>query len=1168
MGYFDGLNFDEAFKSLQPPEPKGQGVARGAADTALSFARGAVQGTKMLADAFGAANPVSQTLERGAEWLSQNFSDHAKWEELTSAQDQQAAALSGSTWEEIKAAARSFAKRPVDFLTEAAGTSLPTIAAAFLPGGQGALLGRVAMMGMGAVQGAGAVKGQIHQTVEEAWKRAGASSAEAIERADAAQEYFGTNAGQIALGTALGALASGTGVEAGVLAARAGAPAAASAAAPVAGLFAKAAARTPRFLREGLAEALPEAAQGGQEQLAANLALGNEGFETPPMQGVVGSATLEGLAGAGLGAAVSPLTRQPAAPASRSRSDEGMDELAAATTTEEAISAAMKAADVPLAPQGLSAEQEARALGALDAQAKDDLDAIKQAGRRMSVAEQRASAAGQPGEAPAMPEPVVRDEPFADRVLTLREQLADPGVRDRLRALDARAFELVHQYASIADRPDVNLPEKTRERLLSLAEGIVSRAIAQPIQRATTAAGAEPSSAESAATALPGRTGVPRLELDSRPTGTIRVDTTGRAAPETRADTIDTRQRVEQLRQRRDGMEAKGRRASAVYGEPGPASRPAPEVTRAPRTRLAEALQIDPGAPNAVAQMIERARAVNTPAARAFVKDFEAGRISSQDILARLVPTAEPTADERLAAAAAHADNSRPSRGLVDAYGRPLASTRLDEHAHAAATSPTNTLPEPSEAQKEAGNYRKGHIKVGGLDISVENPAGSTRRGVDGDGNAWENQLQHHYGYIRRTTGADGDHVDVFVKPGTPQDYSGPVFVIDQVDPHDGKFDESKVMLGFSGMADAKAAYLKNYAADWQGGKSIRAMSMLVFRKWLADAGATQRPASDWRGNGRNEARVATRAFEASAVQALAEREGSVQQPQEPVLSQLRGARDQAVPGVAEQLPGLHGRDRAAAESAAHAGSQGERRQLRAGQRDLGDKARAGQQPAQEPQGDARRANADDRRVGAGTGSGVIDGAQPSRARKAGRTGVDAGSLSAGEALPVERLAELVDLTGRDREQVAKQYLGLVKQHGREKADQMLDGALKVARARPAPGPEPKPSPVAAQPNAASSAPQPQPEPDGVTAAATEDAAQSTDGPADAADQEPNLAAEPAAAPAAPQQSAADNRRGDDEVDRTEEGGARVASTSRPAELIALRKRAAILKSIKECLNA
>lgn len=159
----------------------------------------------------------------------------------------------------------------------------------------------------------------------------------------------------------------------------------------------------------------------------------------------------------------------------------------------------------------------------------------------------------------------------------------------------------------------------------------------------------------------------------------------------------------------------------------------------------------------------------------------------------------------------------------------------VDEAANGAATSPDNDLTEPTDAQKKAGNYQKGHVKLNGLDLSIENPAGSTRSGVDRDGKAWENTLQHHYGYIRGTTGNDKDHVDLFVKPETPLDYAGPVFVVDQIHPDTGEFDEHKALVGFADEAEARAAYAANYAPDWKGLKSITQMDFDTFKAWVFD---------------------------------------------------------------------------------------------------------------------------------------------------------------------------------------------------------------------------------------------------------------------------------------------------------------------------------------------
>lgn len=135
----------------------------------------------------------------------------------------------------------------------------------------------------------------------------------------------------------------------------------------------------------------------------------------------------------------------------------------------------------------------------------------------------------------------------------------------------------------------------------------------------------------------------------------------------------------------------------------------------------------------------------------------------------------------------------------------------------------------PTEAQKEAGNYRKGHIKVDGMDITIEQPKGSVRRGKDVNGKEWETEMHNTYGYIRGTESVDGDHINIFLSD-TPE--TGNVFVINQVN-KDGSFDEHKVMYGFSDMESAKKAYLSNYEDGWQGLGNITEVSKEEFKKWI-----------------------------------------------------------------------------------------------------------------------------------------------------------------------------------------------------------------------------------------------------------------------------------------------------------------------------------------------
>lgn len=161
----------------------------------------------------------------------------------------------------------------------------------------------------------------------------------------------------------------------------------------------------------------------------------------------------------------------------------------------------------------------------------------------------------------------------------------------------------------------------------------------------------------------------------------------------------------------------------------------------------------------------------------------------------------------------------------------------LDTAAHEAATSPHNDLPEPTQGQKDAGNYRKGHIDLHGLDITIENPAGSNRSGTDRGGKAWSQTMSNHYGYIRRTEGADGDHVDAFIGPNPSSDRA---FVVDQIHPHDGSFDEHKVILGANSLDEARKIYAANYAKGWKGGKNVAETSVEGFKAWLKDGDTTK----------------------------------------------------------------------------------------------------------------------------------------------------------------------------------------------------------------------------------------------------------------------------------------------------------------------------------------
>lgn len=147
--------------------------------------------------------------------------------------------------------------------------------------------------------------------------------------------------------------------------------------------------------------------------------------------------------------------------------------------------------------------------------------------------------------------------------------------------------------------------------------------------------------------------------------------------------------------------------------------------------------------------------------------------------------------------------------------------------------------PNPSDAKKLAGNYRKGHVVIAGLDITIETPKGSTRSGTSGDGKPWSVTMPAHYGYLKRTTGADGDHVDVYIGPDP---LSRAVFVIDQVDAGTGAFDEHKVMIGYPDAGAATLAYVKAFN-DGKGADRLGAMTRMTlakFKRWLATDDTTK----------------------------------------------------------------------------------------------------------------------------------------------------------------------------------------------------------------------------------------------------------------------------------------------------------------------------------------
>ena len=215
---------------------------------------------------------------------------------------------------------------------------------------------------------------------------------------------------------------------------------------------------------------------------------------------------------------------------------------------------------------------------------------------------------------------------------------------------------------------------------------------------------------------------------------------------------------------------------------------------------------------------------------------------------------------ERLDDGGGIAESAEPERKGDNGNGSPVPHGYVQEGSSAGevaekiAQAEAETDTNPTEAQKEAGNYKKGHVRIDGFDITIENPKGSVRSGVDANGKRWENTMNNTYGYMRGTEGVDGDHIDVFLSDNPEE---GNVYVVDQQNPETGEFDEHKVMYGFNNMEEAKEAYLANYTPGWKGLGTITEVSKEEFKKWVESSHRKTKPFAEYKSvkkeDGKNE---------------------------------------------------------------------------------------------------------------------------------------------------------------------------------------------------------------------------------------------------------------------------------------------------------------------------
>lgn len=244
-----------------------------------------------------------------------------------------------------------------------------------------------------------------------------------------------------------------------------------------------------------------------------------------------------------------------------------------------------------------------------------------------------------------------------------------------------------------------------------------------------------------------------------------------------------------------------------------------------------------------------------------------------------------------------HVPATPPSSTAIEDFGAEdrAVGTRAAplEPASAAEIDATAALvnAEPTEAQKEAGNYQKQHIRWNGLDISVENPKGSTRSGKSPDGTEWSVTMPAHYGYLKRSRGADGDQIDVYI--GNHLDAAAPVYVIDQND-LSGKFDEHKVVLGVPSETAARDLYARGFS-DGKGAQRLGAITQMTpeeFKAWLRE-GDTTKPIVSTR---EVKAPAPPRGEPMSLLQFIASRGGVKPDPELDVMD-LTGSHRVQVPG-------------------------------------------------------------------------------------------------------------------------------------------------------------------------------------------------------------------------------------------------------------------------------
>ncbi len=632
---------------------KPRGAIRALADLGLGVASGVTGVSGVVADAAGADNATSRMIGKANEAVQSGLSDDAKASQrrISTIMDE---AKGKGTWEGVKAGGRAFAEAPGQFAAQAAGSALPLVAATLA----GPVAGPLLAGGLGVAAGAGTAKRSAFDNVKQRSMDAGMSDADATAAATRAQEYGGENTDQIALGGVLGAADALTGVSrlgGGALRRALGKPAAVGQAGSQHGAI--------RRTAMGVAEEAPlEALQGGQEQLAGNIASQRAGFNVDTMEGVASNATLEALASAGPGAALGLVNKAPAAQTAPSTA---FDPSTAVPEAEIPVSA-------PTQSQAMGIDPNAGPISAAAAIAVDGGAAeVVQRQQAEQAAVEAAKKVKKPGASPPSGEP--QSQPAGD-MLAPQPVTGTTPLQSGLDALPLQPADGQHQLQSEPVAPQESIrPSDAPTVAGPVAEAPVDQVAVEPKQSPLTQANdtAAPTP-EDAGTESSGSGGaVAKASQASpivQPPASIGKSLTGTDPATLVGKPENGLQKA--IRERR---EAKALESDSKTTPSQPPEKPS--VTQAAKPEQVPSQRPESAAKNGAAPV-------------------DASGIAGK-------PADAPAVE-------AVAQGAKPPGG---------AAPVIDTAAHAAATSPRNDLPEPTDAQKKAGNYAKGHLTIDGLDV-------------------------------------------------------------------------------------------------------------------------------------------------------------------------------------------------------------------------------------------------------------------------------------------------------------------------------------------------------------------------------------------------------------------------------------------------------------------